>query len=195
VKTQAAVRNNRLPELLDQLRLQVTDAFPFHADPVNETGSPREVRDRPRKRLIHGEIGVREPRDSLFVSESLLQGRSETDPDVLNGMMCVDLEIAFAVNIQVEKTVAREELQHVIEKWDPCVDVAPSAAVQVQRDFTSVSRVFRVTVAFRSAIDHSSLAFRGRGGHAVQDFAQRRDESIVFRWCSTVTRRQFDSMG
>src|SRR5262245_31626437 len=49
-------------------------------------------------------------------------------------MMVVDLQIALAANFEIEETVTREELQHVIEKRNACRDAHGARAVQIKRN-------------------------------------------------------------
>ena len=49
-------------------------------------------------------------------------------------MVIVNVQIALAFNRQIKQSVAREQVEHVIEKADAGVDCARTAAVEIERD-------------------------------------------------------------
>ncbi len=57
---------------------------------------------------------------------------AEGDADILDGVVLVDIEVAFGRDLQVESTVPGDELQHVIEEPDPGADVIAAPAVELQ---------------------------------------------------------------
>ena len=57
-------------------------------------------------------------------------GLAESDADVLDGVVLIDVEIAVRVDAQIERAVAREQLEHVIEESDAGRDVVPASAVE-----------------------------------------------------------------
>jgi hypothetical protein len=68
---------------------------------------------------------------------------------ILDGVMLIDVEIAVSLDREVERAMAREELEHVIEEADAGRDgIAPSTFDrQLQQDL----RLGRLTVDYRAA--------------------------------------------
>src|SRR5208283_2117205 len=48
--------------------------------------------------------------------------------------MLVDVEVALGFDFEIEETMARETIQHVIEEGNAGGDLAASAAVELERD-------------------------------------------------------------
>jgi hypothetical protein len=55
---------------------------------------------------------------------------SHDNADVFDGVMFVDVEIAFRLNSQVEKAMFGQQLEHVVEKPDARVDLPLPAPVE-----------------------------------------------------------------
>jgi hypothetical protein len=66
-------------------------------------------------------------------AERLRHRLAERDAEILDGVMLIDVEIAARVDRQVERAVAREQLQHVVEKADAGPHLIPALAVQAER--------------------------------------------------------------
>ena len=54
--------------------------------------------------------------DAAAIAERRGNGLAERDTHVLDGVMLIDVEIAGRSNVQIERPVLREQLQHVIEE-------------------------------------------------------------------------------
>src|SRR6185437_10868916 len=66
-----------------------------------------------------------------LVAERLAQRLSERDPDILDGMVRVDVQIALRGDREIEHAVARDLIEHVIEKGDARRKRGLSGAVDV----------------------------------------------------------------
>jgi hypothetical protein len=53
-----------------------------------------------------------------FLSESFADDFAQDDPDVFDGVVSVDLEIAVGLDRQINVAVPAYLLEHVIEEWD-----------------------------------------------------------------------------
>src|SRR5688572_4494959 len=49
-------------------------------------------------------------------------------------MVRIDVQVALAHYVQIERAMVAEQFQHVVQKADSGVDVAPARAVQIQLD-------------------------------------------------------------
>src|SRR2546421_10534576 len=72
-------------------------------------------------------------------------------------MMIVDFQIAFAGNFEVEQSVFRKQLEHMIEKWEAGADARAAIAIQIQLD--AHVRLFRFSANHRLAYSDSFLCF------------------------------------
>jgi hypothetical protein len=70
-----------------------------------------------------------------------MQGVSHHDPDIFDRVVFIDVNVALRLNGQIEEAVPRQQLQHMIEKPDPGVDLSLSSAVN--RPFDANVGLFR----------------------------------------------------
>ena len=61
--------------------------------------------------------------DALPVAERFRERGAQRQPDILGGVVLVDVQVAVAVQGQVEQAVARQLLEHVVEEADAGADV------------------------------------------------------------------------
>jgi hypothetical protein len=78
---------------------------------------------------MHGAIAA----NALHVPERLTNRLAERDPDVLGGVMRVDLKIALGRDLKVDARMAGEKIEHVIEKADAGRNRCRAAAIEIDR--------------------------------------------------------------
>lgn len=121
---------------------------------------------------------------SFFVAYRLGNGLPQGDADVLDSMVRVNMQIAFRIDFQVDQSVTRDLVQHVVEKRHAGIEFRHASAIEI--DSHTNLRFQRV------ADDFSLAAGRIRGGHGLfsricfsklrsEQFRQYIEESIVFR--------------
>ena len=73
--------------------------------------------------------------DNAFtVTKGLVEGHTEGDADVFVGVVVVDFEVAFGLDIEVEESVGGDLVEHVVEEGDAGIGVAVALAVDVDGD-------------------------------------------------------------
>ena len=55
------------------------------------------------------------------------------DGDILDGVMCVDVQIACCLHREIEQAVHGDVVQHVVEEADPRGNLGLTRAVQIER--------------------------------------------------------------
>src|SRR5690349_9376556 len=109
--------------LADALELQRVQATP------NQIGAAAEVNDTPCKALVHGNVRFASKRvpgikasaiaaNAFLVSQCLAECLSKGNAAVFHGMMGVNLQVAFATQLQVHHRVLGKERKHVIKERD-----------------------------------------------------------------------------
>src|SRR5947209_2741035 len=134
VKVAARGLGERAPEVLGQLDREVADHLPPRPDLIDEVEAARQVHDRAAQGLVHRHGRLAVARDSAFVAERLRDGLSERDGDVLDRVVVVYVQVAAALDFEVEQAVAREQLQHVIEERHARRDLRRADAVEHKAD-------------------------------------------------------------
>ena len=56
--------------------------------------------------------------DAFFVANGLGEGLAQGDADVFDRVVAVDVQIALASDLQINQTVARDLVEHVVQKTD-----------------------------------------------------------------------------
>src|SRR3989442_13667649 len=56
--------------------------------------------------------------DALLVAHGLGKGLAQGDADVLHRVVAVDVQVALAVDIEVDQAMARDLVEHVVQKAD-----------------------------------------------------------------------------
>ena len=84
--------------------------------------------------------------DAPFVAERERERLAERDAAILDRVMGVHFEVAFAAQLQIHRRVFGEQHQHVVEKRDAGFNRGFSPAVEVEADgdagFFGVARDF-----------------------------------------------------
>jgi len=108
------------------------------------------IGDNPDQGLVHRHMAASIAVDARLAAKRPAEGLSETDADIFDGMMIVDLDVAFGRYRQVEKAVNGKEGEHVIEERNTGIDRRLSFSVQSRIRCISVSPVFRSIVDVRA---------------------------------------------
>ena len=67
-------------------------------------------------------------------SLSNLKRLADRDPDVLDRVVEVDLDVTLRAHGQIEQAVLGEALEHVVEEGDPGRDLVLAGAVEIELD-------------------------------------------------------------
>ena len=66
------------------------------------------------------------------VAQSAIECLTQADPDIFHRVVLVHVQIAARDQIEIERAVPRDLLEHVIEKADAGINARCSAAVEIQ---------------------------------------------------------------
>ena len=97
----------------------------------DQVGPVRGVERDPGQRLVHRDHGAAVARMPARSPSALRQRLAEHDAGVLGGVVVVDVQVALGAQRDVDQAVARELLQHVVEKADAGRDVVLAGAVEL----------------------------------------------------------------
>src|SRR5713226_6536462 len=127
---------------------------------VRATGTPKTRNDRPDT-STDAETSVSSIGTNAVPKRTmprLSQGLAQHDPDVLDGVVLVDLHVALRLDGEVHEAVLRPRLQHVAEERDRRLHLRGARAVEVE-----LQRDLRL---LRFALD-ARLPCRARSAHAL----------------------------
>src|SRR5687767_5508305 len=107
--------------------------------------------------FIHRCEAIADADDSLTITECFIEGLTQGECHIFNGVMCVYLEIALRLHRQVEESMDGKMCQHVVEESNSSVDLMLADAVQIQFDRNLC--FIRLTGYFGSSHIYSFNAF------------------------------------
>ncbi len=83
-------------------------------------GIPASHVDRCRHQtLVHRQCEMSIPANSRAIRKCSVNRLTQTDPDVLGGVMIIHVQIANCAQLQVDQRMLGKQIQHVIQKSDP----------------------------------------------------------------------------
>ena len=135
-----------------QFGVELSDLVARKVGLEHQHGPARNVDHDARQRLVHRHVDRGIARDAGHVAERLLDRLSERDPDILRGVVMVDMQIADRLDRHVDAGMAGEQVQHVVEEANAGRDRGRARAVEVDG---------HLDVGFLG------LALDGRGAHGV----------------------------
>src|SRR5579875_1236846 len=115
-----------------QLGLKLPHPLVFDCNVVGQVGTPAEIDHHRAQSLVQWHGGVTEALNPGPFGQRLMKGASNHDSDVLYRMMVVDGQVAGGVDCEVEKAVAGEAVEHMIQERNPGGDFAAAVAVKCQ---------------------------------------------------------------
>ena len=95
---------------------------------VDQRGTAAEIDRDHGQGFVHGQDEIAGAVDAFAVAQRLGEQLAEHDADVFDGVVLIDVEIAFGVEFEIEAAVLGEQLQHVIEEADAGGDLVAAAA-------------------------------------------------------------------
>ena len=140
----------RAPEMFRQLNREISDPLPSRLHLVDQIETSREINDRARKGLVHGNYCGPIASYTGFIAQSLRKRLTQANSDVFDRMMVVDVKVAFTTNLQIEQSVAGKKFEHVIKKRNICIDLR--AALSFKRKSDLYVCLFRLAAEVTPAL-------------------------------------------
>jgi hypothetical protein len=112
----AGAAGEALEEIGDEFGLQIADQAHTHLGVDAECRPPAQIHRGDGEGLVHGHEEVAGAQDAALSAEGAVKRLAQGDADVFDGVVLIDVQIAVALEVEIEGAVAREELEHVIEE-------------------------------------------------------------------------------
>ena len=140
--------------MLDHFGAEIADALIVELGLVLRCGRP-EISSAQRAR--HSSIGSTKPKRAMprLSPSALFNASPSARPCVLYGVVIVDIQVAFDVDLHAEAAVGGDLIQHVVEEADAGFDFA---AFAIQPDVDIDLRLFGHAVNPRMTIAQGQLA-------------------------------------
>ena len=69
---------------------------------------------------------------TFLVADRLGKGLAERNPDVLDGVVRIDMQIPFGLDLEIDHSVARNLVEHVVEESNPGCKPGFAATVKIE---------------------------------------------------------------
>ena len=143
-------------EIVNQLALQIADALDVQRQVDDRVRASAEIDGRDGERFVHRHDEVAGAVDAAARAERLRDGLAQRDAEIFDRVMLIDVEIAGGAHLEIERAVARHQLEHVIEKADAGTDVVAALAFDAEADANL--RLARFSVDYGTAHKPSSAS-------------------------------------
>src|SRR5271165_4339509 len=127
--------------------------------------------------FVHRHHEISRAQDATLTAQRLGEGLAERNADVLDGVVLVHVEIAVRLQLQVERAVARNQLQHMVEKTDSAADLGATVAFDGQRN----ANVGFIGLAMNAGAPHAATS-----APSFRSAATSRKAAISRSVCSAV---------
>ena len=97
----------------------------------DEVGPPAQIDRAGGQRLVHRQREVAVAADAGAVAQRLPHRQAETDADVLDRVVLIDVQVAVGLDLQVDRGVLGQQREHVVEEADARGDLRAAAAVEI----------------------------------------------------------------
>jgi len=95
----------------------ILDSFELFDSHEWESGGATPKIDRGNCQcFVHRHHKITGAHDATLVSQSAGKRLAQSDAYVFHGVMLVNVEVAIGLELEIESSVTREKLQHVVEK-------------------------------------------------------------------------------
>src|SRR5580692_11204144 len=152
-------------KIVHQLGLEVADALLVDGDVVAEVRAPADIDNRRADGLVERHRRLAEALDPRTIAQRIPKRPAHDDPHVFDRVVIIYLQIAAGGDLQIEESVARKAVEHVIEKRHTRLRLAATGAVELERNRNgSLARLaldFRTAFRFhrRQTCDRRGLVF------------------------------------
>ena len=134
VQRDQGVIDEALEELVREIDVESADHRPCERYVEFEPRPPGEIDHDARQRLVERNVGVAIARQARLVAQRLLDRLPKSDADILDGVMAHRCAGRPWRRREVHRAVARDLVEHVIEKRHAGDDVGMAAAVEIHAD-------------------------------------------------------------
>jgi len=149
VQRATAVHCESPEKLLGQLSIEPAGSCPRNVATESQERAAAPVYGGLGQGLIHWHDGMTKADQSFRLAGRACECLAKTDAYVFDGVVRINLEVAFCVNLEIEKPVPGQVLEHVVEEPDPrvrrCTTGPVKSQVYMDLGFCCLSCYFSLT--------------------------------------------------
>src|SRR5262245_55195209 len=123
-----------LEEIGQQLRLEIADALHLQSEIDNCMRTSAQIDRGDAEGFVNRHDEIAGAIDAAARAERRRHRFAQRDPEILDRMVLIDVEIALRLDGQIESAMPGDEIEHVIEEANAGGHLIPSTAVELQPD-------------------------------------------------------------
>lgn len=112
-----------------QVGVEVSDKSRFDIVRVYEEGTPPKIEGNLSLGFVHRKDEKAVSAYALALAKCFVQSRAKSKTDILDSVMVIDVGVANAFDLEVDKRMAREKREHVVEEPYASLDLALAGSV------------------------------------------------------------------
>lgn len=121
-----------LEKFMDKIDIELADHRPRERHVIFHTRTTRKVDDDTGQRLIERDVTVAVTSQPFFIAPGFGQRLSDSDTDILNRVVSVDMEIANGLYIKVNQAMTGNLIEHVIKKRHASSKLALTGTIKIE---------------------------------------------------------------
>ncbi len=133
VQSHLRMIDETLKEFMRKIDIEAADHRTFERNVEFEPGAAGKIHDYPRERFIQWNIGVAIAAYAFLVADGFGKRLTQRDADILDRVMRIDMQVALGADVEIDQPVARNLVQHMIEKGNTGIQLLLASAVEVDR--------------------------------------------------------------
>src|ERR1700722_5468365 len=115
----ACAAGKAFEEITDQFRLQISYSRSTDLGIDHGGNAPPEIDGRQAESFVHGHEEIASTQDAAAIGQSTVEYFAQGNPNILHGVVLVDIKVAGGCQFQVESAMPRKEFKHMVKKTDP----------------------------------------------------------------------------
>jgi len=99
------VIDKTLEEFVDEIHIELADAAPYKFAIEHQPRASGDIQHHARQRFIQRHVSMTVATQTFLVAYSLIECLPQRDADVFNGVMGIDVQVAFGENVYIHQTM------------------------------------------------------------------------------------------
>ena len=132
VKRDSCIKRKGSHELFGKAVIEFACSGVIEAAFKNKERSVADIKAAEAKALVHGDKACAVPCNALHIAHSLLECHTKHNTCVLNGMMTVNIKVAFDRNVHIKATVNAKSSEHMVKKSYSRINIMNALSVKVK---------------------------------------------------------------
>jgi hypothetical protein len=156
VQRHTRVIDEALEKFVKQIDIKIAHATARKIDMHFQTGATGKIDHHTRQRFIERHIGMAVTANTFFIAHRLRKRLPQCDANIFYCVVIIDMHIALRSHIEINQAVARNLVQHMLQKWHWRFKVGFAGAIEIDSNLNL--RFQRVALDTGFAFSHGNLA-------------------------------------